>query len=243
MSGSAAESARRVSKPELVYLDAIEVPAYGADGAAQGNKTFTPGGVRNYPNIALLKEAVRHYQGALRRGTAKTKERGEIKGSNSKPWRQKGTGRARSGSRKSPVWRGGGTIFGPRPRDYDYGLPRKQRRLATRHATLSKLTDGETSVVVGDWSLSKPSTSSVGALLAKIGVEGSCLIGAASRMERQALDNLVASCANLHNVRVATVADFNAHDVLRHRRLLLTEAAFDEVQAMEDALRSAQGGA
>ena len=94
----------------------------------------------------------------MRRGTASTKSRGEINGSPRKPWRQKGTGRARSGSKKSPIWRGGGVVFGPRPRSYDYGLSRKQRRLATRHALLSKMIDGE-ALIIDSLPVDKPSTA------------------------------------------------------------------------------------
>lgn len=225
---------------ELTQLDPVQVPCFATSGAAQGEKTFTPGAVRNYPNIPLLKEAVRRYQGHLRRGTASTKTRGEVRGANRKPWRQKGTGRARAGTRKSPLWRGGGIIFGPSPRSYDYGLPRKQRQLATRHALLSKLIDSETRVVQS-WQLSKPETSTVGKTLSAVGIEGTCLIGIPSDLDRTARQNIVLSCQNLSGVTVMSVRDFNAHALLKHRNLVLTEEAFNEVQAREDAIRSEQG--
>lgn len=213
-------------------LEPVEVPVHGSDGSSQGSRTFTPGVVYNYPNIALLKEAVRRQQGRLRRGTASTKTRSEIRGSNAKPWRQKGTGRARCGTRKSPLWRGGGTVFGPKPRSYDYGLPHKQRRMAIRHALLSKVLDAETSIVES-FTLEKPSAGAVEAVLGNVGVTESCLIGVASDMDRAQLRDLVLSCRNLKGIRVLQVRDFDALSLLKHRRLVVTLAAFDEIQKAE----------
>lgn len=238
MSGNQQSSAP--VKREMTQLDPVQVPCFAASGAAQGEKTFTPGGVRNFPNIPLLKEAVRRYMGHLRRGTASTKTRGEVRGANRKPWRQKGTGRARAGTRKSPIWRGGGVVFGPSPRSYDYGLPKKQRQTATRHALISKIVDQETKIV-SDWQLSKPDTSAVGTTLSALGIEGSCLIGIPTDLDRDTRQNLVRSCRNLAKVEVMTVCDFNAHALLKNRTVVLTEAAFHEVQSREDAIRSAQG--
>ena len=214
-------------------VDAVEVAFHGADGSSQGTRTFTPGVVFNFPNIALLKEAVRRQQGRLRRGTASTKTRSEVKGTNSKPWRQKGTGRARSGTRKSPLWRGGGVVFGPKPRSYDYGLPHKQRRIAIRHALLSKLVDGETQIV--DSFPGDVKASAVAKVLKNMNVNESCLIGVDSEMDREQVRQLVLSARNLPNVRVSSVKDFDALSLLKHRRLILTSAAFEEVQEREGA--------
>jgi len=223
---------------EFQRPEPVEVPVHGADGAPRGTRTFAAGPVSNYPNIPLLKEAVRRQQGRLRRGTAKTKERGEIKGSTRKPWRQKGTGRARAGSKKSPIWRGGGTTFGPRPRSYDYGLPRKQRRLATRHATLSKLLDGETRILESLPSQT-PSSSAVRKVLSQVGLKGSCLIGLPTAMAAETRRNVALSCRNLPGVAVLPVCDFNTLALLKHRSLVLTSEAFEEIQSRENA----EGGA
>jgi len=231
-----------LDKPrEVQTLDPVEVPFYGAEGQEQGTKSFAPGGVSNFPNFTLLKEAVRRYQGRLRRGTAKTKTRGEIHGSPRKPWRQKGTGRARAGSKKSPIWKGGGIAFGPRPRSYDYGLSRKQRRIATRHALLSKLIDGETRVIQ-EISVQKPSTSSFRKLADSLGLDRSFLIGLPTEMSVEDRRSIWMSARNLEAVEVLPVCDFNALSLLKCQNLLLTEAAFDEVQQLESAL-SDQGGA
>ncbi len=214
-------------------VDSVEVSFHGTDGSSQGTRTFTPGVVFNYPNIALLKEAVRRQQGRLRRGTASTKTRAEVKGTNSKPWRQKGTGRARAGTRKSPLWRGGGAIFGPKPRTYDYGLPHKQRRIAIRHALLSKLLDGETRVIESFPLQGEAKASLVANILSKMEINESCLIGVDSEMDSEQVRQLVLSVRNLPNVRILSVRNFDTLSLIKHRRLILTASAFDEVQTRE----------
>jgi large subunit ribosomal protein L4 len=219
-----------------VHPEPVEVRVHAADGSERGTRTFTAGPVaENFPNIALLKEAVRRQQGRLRRGTASTLTRGEVNGSPKKPWRQKGTGRARAGSKKSPIWRGGGIVFGPKPRNYDYGLPRKQRRLAIRHAMLSKLLDGETRILESIGAAS-PSAASVRKVLSQVGLEGTCLIGLASSTPADARRNVALSCRNLAGVKVLPVSDFDALSLLRSRNLVLTTEAFDEIQARERAV-------
>jgi large subunit ribosomal protein L4 len=221
-----------------VTPEPVEVPVHGADGSEKGTRTFQAGPIANYPNIALLKEAVRRHQGRLRRGTAATKSRGEIHGSPHKPWRQKGTGRARAGSKKSPIWRGGGVVFGPKPRSYDYGLPRKQRRLAIRHATLSKLLDGETRILESIDG-GAPSAATFQKVLTTTGIVGSCLVGLSSEMPIAERRNVALSCRNLHGVQVLPVRDFNTLSLLKHRNLMLTADAFDEIQSREG--KSAEG--
>src|SRR5262245_47744885 len=138
------------------------------------------------------------YQANRRVGTHETKTRGQVAGSTKKPWRQKGTGRARAGTRKSPLWRGGGIIFGPHPRDYSYAIPKAKRRLALRSALYSKFRDGEVVVVEG-LKTEKPSTRYLAKLLKSLGVTGRCLIGL------EALDhNLTLSARNLPGVRLST---------------------------------------
>ena len=231
-----------LDKPrEVQALDPVDVAFYGADGQEQGTKSFAPGAVSNYPNYALLKEAVRRYQGRLRRGTAKTKTRSEIHGSPRKPWKQKGTGRARSGSKKSPIWRGGGVVFGPSPRSYDYGLSRKQRRTATRHALLSKLLDGETRIIE-QISADKPSTATFRKIADALELNRSYLIGLPSAMSVEDRRSIWMSARNLEGVEILPVCDFNALALLKCQNLLLTAAAFEEVQQQESAI-SVAGGA
>ncbi|MEM7166285.1 MAG: 50S ribosomal protein L4 [Planctomycetota bacterium] len=223
-----------VKTREAVTPDAVEVPVYTADGSEQGTQAFAAGPVSNFPNVPLLKEAVRRIQGRQRQGTVKTKGRAEIKGSNKKPWRQKGTGRARSGSRKSPIWRGGGTIFGPTPRDYDYGLPKKQRKLAIRHALLTKLLDGE-AAIVESVDGGKINTKSMATVLSKIGGRRRLLLGLPDGMAKSEVDQILLSCRNLPRIEILPVKDFNVLSLLKCGRLLLTRAAFDQVQEREQA--------
>ena len=229
------EPNQQQASPETIVPDPVAVRVHRADGSEGGSREFAAGPVSNYPNVALLKEAVRRQQGRLRRGTASTKTRGEIRGTTHKPWRQKGTGRARAGSKKSPIWRGGGTVFGPRPRAYDYGLPKKQRRLAIRHATLSKLLDGETSVIESLPS-DKPSASSLQKILGRMNIQGSCLIGLPSDMPVAERRNVALSGSNLRGVEVLPVSDFNTLALLKARNLVLLAGAFDEIQAREKAV-------
>ncbi|RME72677.1 MAG: 50S ribosomal protein L4 [Planctomycetota bacterium] len=162
------------------------------------------------------------YQANKRRGTHSTRGRSELKYSNRKPWRQKGTGRARAGTRRSPLWRGGGTIFGPKPRDYRYAMPKKARRRATQSALLSKLRDGETVVVDG---LAAPSgkTREVAAVLRALGLTGQTVLIAV----READPMLVRACRNLPNVTLLPVSDLNAYELIRNRRLLITRDGLD----------------
>ncbi len=235
MTKSAENAAGKRERKEIIQLSAVEIPYFDAAGVSRGTRTFTPGPTRNYPNIALLKEAVRRLQGRKRLGTASTKTRAEIAKSNKKPWRQKGTGRARAGTRRSPLWRGGGIIFGPKPRDYDYGLPKKQRRLAIRHALLSKLLDGEASAIERLPS-SEPNASAVAGLLKTLGVRGRCLIGIGRGLGKGEVRNLVLSCRNLPGVQVLPIVEADALSLLACRHLLLTAEALEEIQAREQAV-------
>jgi large subunit ribosomal protein L4 len=167
----------------------------------------------------LLFDAVHMYESRKRVGTASTKTRSEVAGSSHKPWRQKGTGRARAGTRKSPIWRGGGVTFGPKPRDYSYSLPRKALREALRSAVLSKFRDDEVRLVEA-LSFEEPSTKTMAALLKDAGIEGACLVVTA---ERDA--GVYLSCRNLRNVSCMPVSDLNAYDVLKHRNMVMTDDA------------------
>lgn len=154
-----------------------------------------------------LKDAVVMYQANQRQGTVKTKTRGEVKGTNKKPYRQKHTGRARAGDVKSPIWRGGGTVFGPRPRDYSYHMPVKARRVALRTALAGKLADGE--VVVAELGeFSAPSSKSARKVLADLGSPRRAVLVLKDRD-----DNVYKSFRNFPRVIVRTAAELCAHDV------------------------------
>jgi len=167
----------------------------------------------------LLFDAVHMYEARKRVGTAATKTRAEVAGSGKKPWRQKGTGRARAGARQSPIWRGGGITHGPRPRDYSYALPRKALKEALRSAVLSKFRDDEVRLVE-ELAFASPSTQRMAALLRAAGVSRSGLVVTADRDAHVYL-----SCRNLPYVGCLPVADLNAYDVLRYRHIVLSSDA------------------
>ena len=207
--------------------DTFQLRVKGAAGEDKGEVSLPAAAVDERVRYSLIKEAVVMYEANKRQGTHSTKTRAEIAGTTKKPWRQKGTGRARPGTKKSPIWKGGGVVFGPRPRDHSYSINRKQRQLATRSALFGKLRDSEVLVMDG-LSLEKPSTKTLAAALAAAGVTGSCLIGSADYD-----NNLVLSARNLPGVLVSRLCDFNARDVVTARTVVLLKEAFDSVLAGE----------
>jgi len=160
-----------------------------------------------------------------RAGTHSTLRRGEVAGSTKKLFRQKGTGNARAGTRRTNKRRGGGTAKGPKPRDYEYHLPKKAVRAATRMAILSKFQDQE-AIVVDDLDLQEAKTKQMAAVFKALKIKGlTCLVGTAGRDEK-----VFRSARNLPGVEVAPTAQFNAYAVLRPKRLLLTKAALEELR-------------
>ena len=170
-------------------------------------------------NEDLLYEAVRHSQAGARSGTAKTKTRHEVSGSGKKLWRQKGTGRARMGSIRSPLWRHGGTVHGPQPRDYSYRLPRKMLLGALRSALSAKLRDGEMKVVK-DFTLSDHKSKSMRAVLDTLGAPKTVLL-----VDNAENHNLVLGSRNLAGVKLVASKDVTVYDLLAHGGLLVSENA------------------
>lgn len=170
-------------------------------------------------NEALLYEAVRHYLACQRRGTAKTKTRGEVSGSGRKPWRQKGTGRARVGSIRTPLWRHGGTVHGPVPRDYSYRLPRKMIVGALRSALSAKLRDGELKIVE-EFALPDHKTRSVKAALDRLQVSPTVLL-----VDNPQDNKLELGSRNLPGVTLLRTHQVTAYHVLGHKHILMSKAA------------------
>jgi len=165
------------------------------------------------------------YQAAQRMGTACTKTMGEVAGSGKKPWRQKGTGRARAGSFASPLWRGGGVVFGPKPRDFSKKVSRKTKQLALRKTLSERLRAGDV-LLVDDLKLESPKTREFAAVLSVLDLKGSTLI------VRSAIDkNLTLASRNLPNVELATSDSLNSYQVLRSDKLLFTRGAFEKIEA------------
>jgi large subunit ribosomal protein L4 len=173
----------------------------------------------------LLHQIVVSQLASRRAGTVATKTKGLVSGGGKKPWRQKGTGRARAGSSRSPLWAGGGTIFGPRPRDYSYRLPKSARRAALRGAIAARHAEGAL-LVVDKITLAEPKTKHMIAYLRGLGVEQSALVV----LDRQ--DEVVARAArNLPHVKVLVGVGLNVYDILGRKVLVMTRAALEQVAA------------
>ena len=170
-------------------------------------------------NEALLYEAVRHYLAGVRRGTASTKTRHEVAGAGKKLWRQKGTGRARVGSIRSPLWRHGGTTHGPQPHSFAYKLPRKMQLGALKSALSAKLRDGELRVV-NEFALSEAKTKAMRQALNSLDATRTVLL-----VDNGDNPNLHLSSRNLEGVKLVASRDVNVYDLLGHQHVLLSEAA------------------
>ena len=205
----------------------IEVPVRSATGEVVRQIALDERVFGIEPNTAVLHQAVVAQLANRRKGTHNTKTRGMVAGGGRKPWRQKGTGRARQGSIRAPHWRGGGVVFGPHPRSYHQDLPRKMRRLAMRSALSAKLRDGEL-LVLENVELAQPKTREMLAFLQRLGVSGSTLLVLGHRN-----DGVKRAAANLPKVRTVLPEGANLLDVLNHRWLLLT---VDAVEALTRTL-------
>lgn len=173
---------------------------------------------------ASMHRVVKMHLANRRQGTVSVKDRGEVSGGGRKPWRQKGTGRARHGSTRSPIWVGGGTVFGPSPRDFSYTVPKKVKRLAIKSALTSKVRDGEL-LVVDSITFDKPRTKSMVQLLnnLKTGKKVLLVTGVDS-------DNVVKSARNIPGVKTLPANQINVYDILNYQNLLLTKDALDRVE-------------
>jgi large subunit ribosomal protein L4 len=172
----------------------------------------------------LIHESVVRANAAERRGTHATKTRALVSGSGKKPWRQKGTGRARVGEIRNPLWRKGGTVFGPQPRSYEYQLPKKVEKGALRAALTQKLRDGEVTVVEA-LSVAEIKTKAAAEMLRKLGVEGKTLL-----VDVKPEDKLSLSVRNIEGVRIVASNRVSARDVVNSRRLVMTRAAIEKLQ-------------
>jgi large subunit ribosomal protein L4 len=181
--------------------------------------------VENGKGTQAVHDAVVAYRAAQRSGTANTKNVGEVSGTNKKPWRQKGTGRARAGSFQSPLWVGGGVVFGPRPRDFSKKISRNTRALALRKALTERLKAGDV-VVVDDLKLASPKTKDFVGLMSTLELNGKTLI-----VSTETDKNLTLASRNVPSVALTTSDSLNTYDILRPDKLLFTRSAFEKVEA------------
>lgn len=203
----------------------VSVPVYQFDTGAVSSTEVDETVFGDEIKWRVLRDAVVMYQANRRVGTHSTKTRAEVKGSTRKPWRQKGTGRARAGTFKSPIWRSGGVTFGPKPRDYSYKMPRKSLRQALRSAVLGKLLDGEVAIL-SNVNLEAPKTREVAKALKGLEVTGSALVVLPGGKDGE---NLVKSARNIARTRVRSAEELNAYDVVTHERLVLTREGLDRL--------------
>jgi large subunit ribosomal protein L4 len=203
----------------------VSLPVYDRSGAEVDSYEIDPAELAPRINKQLLHDAVVMYQSNRRQGSAKTKSRSEVKATTAKMYRQKGTGRARAGSRATNIRRGGGRAFAKRPRDWSYRLPRKALRLATRMALASRLVDEEVTLI-DNFAFEAPRTKEAAAILKALKIDGIRLLVAVADYDV----NVHKSVRNLVDVTVLPVRELNALEILRPRRLLMTKAALDAFQ-------------
>jgi large subunit ribosomal protein L4 len=175
-------------------------------------------------NEPLIHAAVRNYLANARQGTSATKTRGDVSGAGRKLWKQKGTGRARIASLRSPLWKGGGNAHGPQPRDWSYSMPKKMRHGALRSALSERVREGNVVVVEG-WKLDKPKTKDLVSSLGKLGLEGKTLI--VDSLDNQ---NLLLSVRNIRRAKVVNSFALNIYDLLYHDKLVLSRSAANELE-------------
>ena len=176
-------------------------------------------------NEGLVHQAVVMQLASRRLGTHATKTRGMVRGGGRKPWRQKGTGRARVGSRRSPLWRGGGTIFGPHPRDYSFTMPRKQRRLAIKCVLTDKVKSGNL-IVLDDLNFDAPKTKKFVEFQKTFGVDACKSLF----ITKELIDNVVRSSNNLQNAKTISAIQLNVFDILNSDKLFITKDAAEKIQ-------------
>jgi large subunit ribosomal protein L4 len=201
--------------------DRLVAQLYSATGEPAGEVALDPEVFGIEPNATVMHQVVTAQRAAARSGSASTKTRAEVRGGGRKPWRQKGLGRARHGSIRSPQWRGGGVTFGPRPRDYSQRTPRKMKRLALRSALSARAAEDQIKVLEGfDWDV--PKTRAAVDLLATIGIEGKALvvIGAGDATAERAF-------RNIPTVNTIGAGQLNTYDVLWADTVLFTSAALE----------------
>jgi|SRR5690606_3187875 len=203
----------------------MKVDIYKIDGKSSGQKVDLPEDIFGIePNDHVIYLSVKAYLANQRQGTHKSKERGEVSGGGKKPWKQKGRGGARAGTTRSPLWTGGGRIFGPRPRDYRQDLPKKVKRLARKSAFSYKLKD-EQLMVVEDFNFPEPKTKDFAQMLKALNVDGKRVLVLTNGKN----ENVYKSGRNIPKVRIMEAQKASAYDILNNQVLILQKSAVDVI--------------
>lgn len=208
----------------MANLDVLNIKGEKVETVALDEKVFD--GKVNKP---LLHQAVVNYLANRRQGTASTKTQGETRGGGRKPWRQKGTGRARVGSIRSPLWRGGGVVFGPHQRDYHYTPPKKIKRKALASALNAKLNDNALTAV-DNISCEKPKTKEFLTLMKNLNIKPPALF-VSDKLDK----NTKLACRNIEGISLKSAADLNAYDILRYEQVVITKDALSKVVEIVNA--------
>ena len=209
----------------------VECVVKNWQGEEVGQATLTLQVAKENSASHIVHRALVRQMANARQGNASTKTRAEVRGGGRKPWRQKGTGRARAGSIRSPLWRGGGVIFGPKPRDYEVKMNRKERRLALRTALLSRASD---MIVVEDFAeqLSRPKTKELTAAIARWGIEPGAKV-LLILLERA--ETVYLSARNVANLKLISATQLNVYDLLNADQIVTTASAIEKIQEVYDA--------
>ena len=202
----------------------MEIPVYSKEGEKIDNLQLDDKKFGGPIRKKLLRDAVIMYEANKRQGTASTKTKGEVAGGGRKPWTQKHTGRARAGSIRSPLWKGGGVSHGPKPRDYSFAIPKKARRLALYTALSAKARDNEL-VVIDDLNFDIPKTKQMVGILKALNMDNSSCLIVVSR----ANETVWKSARNIPYIKIMTSAELNAYEVLRPKKVLLTKEALSSI--------------
>jgi large subunit ribosomal protein L4 len=193
-----------------------------------GTITIADDAVRVRKGSSIIHDVMINFLANQRQGTHATKTKGLVRGGGRKPWRQKHTGRARTGSNRSPIWRGGGTTFGPQPRDYSYTIPKKARKGALREAFNKKLSDGEV-LIIDRFSIEKPRTKEMITILKNLNLSGKSVLIILPEKD----DSVMLSAKNIPGVHVTEIRDINAYALVAHQMLLMTKDAMTQLEGVK----------
>lgn len=201
----------------------VSLPLYDKNGKSSGKIELKDDVLGLKLNPSVVHTALVWKMAGERQGTSSTKTRGEVRGGGKKPWKQKGTGRARAGSIRSPLWRGGGVIFGPKPRDYSKGLPKKARVLAIDMAVIDKIKSGSVKVIE-DFSIAQPKTKMFSAIIDGLGVDNALLVfdGAGANEKKAA--------ANIEKIKLVSSKNLSVFDILKYGTLVLDKSAVSNLE-------------
>ncbi len=201
----------------------LECPVRDAEGKKIETVLLNSKVFNGVVNIPLLHQVVTMYNANKRSGSASTKTKGQVRGGGKKPWRQKGTGRARTGSIRNPLWRGGGIIFGPKPRDFGFTVPKEMKRVALKSSLNEKFLDDKL-VIIDQIKLDEPKTKLFSQKMSSLGVaEGEKTIVVVEKIDR----NIKLASKNIPNINVKTLNDFNAMDILKASKIIIQHKSLE----------------